>query len=55
MNECIFIPLIVLISLRSLDIRYRDNNLISPGLEALRETIVLGVPPFGLLNQQAHQ
>ena len=53
MNECIFMPLIVFISLRPPDIHYRDNNLISNITrlgKVLREAIVLGVlpnrPPF---------
>src|SRR5580692_726987 len=52
MNECIFIPLIIFISLRPLDIHYRDNiailtyisNITRLG-KVLRETIVLRVLP----------
>ena len=48
MNKCIFIPLIVFISLRPPDIHYRDIDLISNITrlcKVLREAIVLGVLP----------
>jgi hypothetical protein len=43
MNECIFVPLIVFISLRPPDIHYRHN--IARLGKVLREAIILGVLP----------